>query len=72
MLNCNREIICENMQIQEKCAMVLFDKFFDHKLWMVRAGTGSQWPEVSVNPKENRLFRTDGSYLLALLYSWPV
>ena len=35
MLNCNREIICENMQIQEKCAtvaMVLFDKFFDHKL----------------------------------------
>ena len=20
------------MQIQEKCAMVLFDKFFDHKL----------------------------------------
>ena len=52
--------------------MVLFDKFFDHKLWMVRAGTGSQWPEVSVNPKENRLFRTDGSYLLALLYSWPV
>ena len=39
---------------------------------MVRAGSGSQWPEVSVNPKENRLFRTDGSYLLALLYSWPV
>ena len=32
MLNCNREIICENMQIQEKCAIVLFDKFFDHKL----------------------------------------
>ena len=35
MLNCNREIICENMQIQEECAtvaMVLFDKFFDHKL----------------------------------------
>ena len=26
------EVICKNMQIQEKCAMVLFDKFFDHKL----------------------------------------
>ena len=71
MLNCNREIICENMQIQEKCAMVLFDKFFDHKL------DGESRSRVtiagsSVNPKENRLFRTDGSYLLALLYSWPV
>ena len=35
VLNCNREIICENMQILEKWAidaMVLFDKFFDHKL----------------------------------------
>ena len=75
VLNCNREIICENMQILEKCAidaMVLFDKFFDHKLDGERARAGSQWPEVSVNPKENRLFRTDGSYLLALLYSWPV
>ena len=71
-----REIICENMQIQEKCAidaMVLFDKFFLSQIgWWEPDRAGSQWPEVSVNPKENRLFRRDGSYLLALLYSWPV
>ena len=30
------------MQIQEKCAMVLFDKFFDHKL------DGESWIRVAM------------------------
>jgi hypothetical protein len=64
------EIVCENMQIQE--VQWCFLTSFLITNWMVRASAESQWPEVSVNPKENRLFRTDGSYLLALLYSWPV